>query len=362
MRCDSMRLRLRWISTITLSLALAAAVDAQQPASPDLGQPVTVRVVDESTLQSLPNAEVAVLASGRRFLTNSLGEIRLSRPAGGPFVIQVRQIGFRPVSRDLAAASGTVVVRLARVAYELPRVVTTADPGCADLPDQASAELSARALEQLRASAERYEFFRREYPFELEIGRRSAQSAGGRTPERVVESIAMSNSEVWREPYRPGRVLLREPGRIGFKVPILFLATLADSTFWAHHCFSARGVELRDGRPVIRLEFAPTSRVRAPDWAGVALLDSATSELRRIEFHMTGLQWGSRPRRFEGYTTFAAPSPFIVVPDTTLAVWWRGEPNRRGEWGPADVGQMLYIRKLTWRRGEPPQMLRDQTP
>lgn len=347
---------------MALCLALVATADAQQPASLDPGRPLTVRVVEDSTLQPLPNAEVALPASGTRYLTNGRGEIRLSRPAVGSLAIRVRQIGFRPVTRELAAVPGdTVVVRLERVAYELPRVVTTADPGCADLPDPASAERSARVLEQLRASAERYEFFRREYPFEVEMGRRSAHAAGGRTPQRVVESIGTSNSDVWREPYRPGHVLLRE-GRLGFEVPILFLSTLADSTFWAHHCFSAPGVELLDGRPMIRLEFAPKSRVRTPDWAGVALLDSATSELRRIEFRMTGLQWGSRPRRLEGYTTFAAPSPFIVVPDTTLAAWWHSEPNRRGEWGPAEVGQMLYIRKLTWRRGEPPPVLRERTP
>lgn len=109
-------------------------------------------------------------------------------------------------------------------------------------------------------------------------------------------------------------------------------------------------------------ELALIKRGMSSTGAGVALLDSATSELRRIEFRMTGLDFGSRPRRLEGYTTFTAPSPFIVVPDTSLAVWWRHEPNRRGEWGPADVGQMLYIRKLTWRRGKPPPMSREPTP
>lgn len=341
---------------------LSGAAGAQDPAAPDPGRPLTVRVLEDSTLQPLPNAEVVLPASGRRYLTNSRGELRLPRPADRS-ILQVRQIGFRPVSRELDGTAGdTVVFRLARVAYELPRVVTTADAECSDVPDPVSAQLSARVLEQLRASAERYEFFRREYPFDVEIGRRSASSVGGRVPRRVVESVGKSNSDMWREPYRPGRVLIRERGRVGFEVPLLFLSTLGDSTFWAHHCFFARGVELRDGKPLVRLEFAPKSSVRTPDWAGVALLDSATSELRRVEFRLTGLQSGSRPRRLEGYSTFAAPSPFIVVPDTTVAAWWHSEPNRRGEWGPAEVGQMLYLRRLTWRRGEPPQVPREPTP
>lgn len=357
---------MRFVPGVALSLAvlslavLSSAAGAQEPVAAGAAGSLIVRVLEEATQQPLPNAEVVVVRSGRRYFTNSRGEARVTPLTAGSLSIRVRQIGFRPMTREVAVGD-TALFRLSRVAYELPRVVATADLGCADIPDPASAELSARVLEQLRASAERYEFFRREYPFDVEIGRRSAQSIGGRTPERVVESVGTSNSDVWREPYRPGRVLLRE-GRLGFEVPILFLSTLGDSTFWAHHCFSAAGVELRDGKPVIRLEFAPKSRVRTPDWAGVALLDSATSELRRIEFRMTGLQWGSRPRRLEGYTTFAAPSPFIVVPDTTLAIWWKREPNRRGEWGPADVGQMLYIRKLTWQRGEPPPVAREPTP
>ncbi|MCR4342246.1 MAG: carboxypeptidase-like regulatory domain-containing protein, partial [Gemmatimonadaceae bacterium] len=349
------------VPTITLSLVLVATVGAQQPASPDPGRPLTVRVVEDSTLQPLPNAEVAVPALGRRYLTNSRGEIRLSRPADGSLVIRVRQIGFRPVTRELAAVPGdTVVVRLARVAYELPRVVTTADRGCDDAPDPASAALSARVLEQLRFSAERYELFRREYPFEVEFGRRSAYADARSDTMRVRDEEERTNSDAWREPYRPGRVLRR--GAREFSVPILFLSTLADSTFWAHHCFSAPGVEWRDGEPLILLQFSPTSRIRTPDWAGVALLDSATSALRRIEFQLTGLKRGNRPRRLEGYTTFAAPSPFIVVPDPTVAVWWMREPPPDGDWGLPDVGQMLYTRTMKWRKAEPPPTSRTKTP
>lgn len=331
-------------------LLLVTVARAQDGTSP--GASFVVKVVDETTQQPLQNAEVFVVGSDLRYLTNTRGDARV-RTRGAPSVsIRVRQIGFRSETRAVSSASAdTLVFSLSRVAYELPRVVTTADAACPENPDPKSIELSTGVLEQLRASAERYEFFRREYPFELEIGRRSAQTVRGKLPERVVEHVGKSDSEVWREPYRVGRVLLRNG--LGFSVPILFLATLADSTFWAHHCFVARGVEMRDGRPVVRLEFAPTTRVETPDWAGVALLDSATSVLRRIEFRMTGLGWGNRPRRFEGYTTFATPSPFIVVPDTTMAVWWRREPSRDGEWGLPDVAQMLYIRKLTFHRTPP---------
>lgn len=360
MRCDSKQLRLRGVATITLSLVLVATVDAQERAGSSLPGPLLVKVVEETTLQPLPNAEVLLVGSGRRYLTNSRGEIRLARPAVGSLVIGVRQIGFRPVTRELAAPGDTAVVRLARVAYELPRVVRTADRPCDDAPDPASAALSARVLEQLRFSAERYELFRREYPFEVEFGRRSAYADARSDTMRVRDEEERTNSDAWREPYRPGRVLRR--GARGFSVPILFLSTLADSTFWAHHCFSAPGVEWRDGEPLILLQFSPTSRIRTPDWAGVALLDSATSALRRIEFHLTGLKRGNRPRRLEGYTTFAAPSPFIVVPDTTVAVWWMREPPPDGDWGLPDVGQMLYTRTMKWRKAEPPPTSRMKTP
>ena len=75
-----------------------------------------------------------------------------------------------------------------------------------------------------------------------------------------------------------------------FFVPLLFVSALADSAFWARHCFVARGVESHDGRRVIRLDFTPALGVDEPEWEGAAWIDSAASVLARVEFRLTNLR------------------------------------------------------------------------
>ena len=70
-------------------------------------------------------------------------------------------------------------------------------------------------------------------------------------------------SNKWGDRYTPGQVVVQS-GRDEYFVPLLFVSALADSAFWDRHCFAARGVESRDGRRLIRLDFSPTLDVRDP--------------------------------------------------------------------------------------------------
>jgi hypothetical protein len=156
----------------------------------------------------------------------------------------------------------------------------------------------------------------------------------------------------WGDRYEPGNVLHRE--RLGFTVSLLFVHSLADPVFWDRHCLVARAVERRDGQPWLRLDFAPARDVTTPDWQGSAWLDSATSVLRRIEFRLTGLADDDSPRRLEGYTTFSAPSPFITIPDSSVAYWWRRSPASELEWGKPDVLQLLHVTAIEYSGARPP--------
>jgi hypothetical protein len=141
----------------------------------------------------------------------------------------------------------------------------------------------------------------------------------------------------------------------GFSVPLLFLSSLADPVFWEHHCFAVRGIESQLGSRVLRLEFQPTLGVTDVDWMGTAYVDSATSALRRVEFQLSGLRDTDVPRRLEGYTTFRSPSPFIVIPDSTVAMWWRREPTAyEPPWSGPDTVQLLELLGVTYRKGKPP--------
>jgi len=65
------------------------------------------------------------------------------------------------------------------------------------------------------------------------------------------------------------------------------------------------------------------------------------------------------PRRLEGFTTFRSPSPFIVVPDSTVAMWWRREASTyTNGWKGPDVVQLLQLQSVTYRKATPPTDVR----
>lgn len=314
-------------------------------------QTVRVRVVDEATKSPLPNAEVIDRVNGARRFTNEAGEALM--PHGErELALRVRQLGFRFIDRTIPLGVDSATFELTRVAYVLPAVRTTASTACAIDGDPQSATLSAAVLEQLRAGAERYEAFRRAYPFRVQLERRTGNISfnGNVRPTRA--SLETEHSDRWGERYAPNEIIQRTG--IGFSVPILFISALADPVFWDRHCFSARGVEALGAERVLRLEFTPKPSIRSPDWEGAALVDSATSLLRRVEFRLTGLKRGDRPRRLDGYTTFMSPTPYIVVPDTTTAIWWRRDVPEGGDWLNADAVQRIALKEITFLRNVPP--------
>ena len=321
-------------------------------------RPVTllIRVVDSASRRPLPNAEVST--PSKRRLTDAEGNVRFPWPEGGAISVRVRQLGFRYADRTLhrgtspTATEDTVVIALAHAAFALPQVVTQAEARCRAVQDPATMALSNSSMELLRFGAEQYNAFREAYPFDVTLARRTVRSAIFQGP-RVEEVSEHAKSESYGDPYLPGQVILRT--RVGYYVPVLFVAALADSAFWARHCFVAKGVETRDGRRVIRLDFTPSRGVREVEWEGSAWLDSAASVLRRVDFRLVNIRDPRAPRRFEGYTTFAMPSPYIAVPDSTVAWWWTETvPTPNDDKFTADVLQFLTMRELAFRAGTPP--------
>ena len=205
----------------------------------------------------------------------------------------------------------------------------------------------------MQTSAERYETFRKAYPFRIKQKRRTVHFNANGTVHDVREGAEDETSSEWGERYRPGHVIERRAN--GFSVPLLFLSALADPVFWEHHCFAVRGIEsLHDAR-VLRLDFEPALRVSTVDWMGTAFVDSATSVLQRVEFQLAGLESNDVPRRLEGYTTFRSPSPFIVIPDSTVAMWWRRDAaDYEAPWNGPDTVQLLELLTVTYRKGAPP--------
>jgi hypothetical protein len=344
-----------------LALVAAGSVAAEQSAAASVASVLLLRVVDSLSRAPVANAEVT--AEGRRGLTDAKGEVRIQWPASGSVSVRIRQLGFRYVQRTFTrdpasrSAEDTVVVAMVRAAFALPQVATVARARCREERDAGRRARSEAAMELLRFGAEQYGTFRQRYPFRLTLERRTQSGEPGRFGARVEKSTEETTSAEWGDRYFPGRVIQRT-GASSWFVPLLFVTALADSAFWDRHCFVARGVESHEGHRVIRLDFVPALGIRDAEWEGAAWIDSAANVLRRVEFRLTNLDDHDGPRRFEGYTVFTMPSPYIARPDSTLAWWSTYSAGPSGPYGgpqSASATQALTIRDVVYERGEPPE-------
>lgn len=309
---------------------------------------VVTREVDGTPLQ---NAEVVVLNSDQRRFTGSDGMVRMRAPVASR--LRVRQLGyaFKDIAMAQASVAGaavdTIRIQLQATAFALPQVRTTTPSACEGLTPS-DGDLEVWALSQLREGAERYESFRKQYPFDVNLERRTV-TAPQQNSQKIVDSREKAQSGNWGERYERGEVVRYEG--LGFSVSILFLATLGDAQFWEHHCPVKATVVGDSSRRVVRLSFVPGNTIKETDWEGEAYMDSATSVLSRVDFRLR-VSGRDTPRRMEGYSTFWQASPGIVVPDTTIAYWWRRDPAS-GEWGLPDVIQRIQLSSFKFRR-EPP--------
>jgi hypothetical protein len=317
---------------------------------------VTITVVDALGRYPLGNADVIDVASGQHRFTDERGEVRLPWPNSGQLRLRVREVGYQPLARTLervSASPESTTFAMNKVAYVIAPVRATSH--CATTDDSASLALSVAVLDQLRQGAEKYNQFRRLYPFEATVERRSALIPESGVAKRIIVERERFRSENLDPTYRPGNVVqYRRDG--SFLAPILFLSTLGDSVFWQNHCFVARGIESYQGTRAIRMEFSPSPDVRGPDWTGSAVLDSATSYLLRLEFHLANLDTRKGLVRLDGYQTFTSPSPFVLIPDSVVAIWWiRKKSPNDSKWGlRPDFVQSLHIDSLKYRKGRPP--------
>jgi hypothetical protein len=347
----------RMMRTLTFILSGAALLTGALSATSRAQGPtmLLVRVRDSLSGAPLPNAEVTAI--GRKTLTGPQGQVRILWPAEGVLTVRVRQLGFRYVERTAqrgtspSATEDTLTIAMQRAAFALPQMTAVAHARCRD--DDANAPptpLSQSAMELLRFGAEQYGTFRGRYPFALTLERRTELVDPRRNVPKRDSTMEQTSSEEWGDRYFPGRVLQRTGAQSWF-VPLLFVSALADSAFWARHCFVARGVEAHDVRRVIRLDFSPARGVSEAEWEGAAWIDSAARVLARVEFRLTNLRDYGGPRRFEGYTVFTTPSPYIARPDSTVA--------RRVSYGSAMTSrgwsqQALVIRDVRYTKEAPP--------
>lgn len=238
----------------------------------------------------LPYSTVVLLPGVVGRFADDSGVFSFPRLAAGRYRMVVRAIGYLPFDTTITLAEPIALhVRLLPLAVELPPVTVVATRACLrpGPPARDSEPELAQIFDQLRDNAERFRLLSEAYPFKYWVERHVWQDPP--SPGTGVELDTIELRSDARFPYRPGGLIINQLGPRGrertLRLPTVL--DLADSVFHKTHCFTFAGVDSLSGRLHLRVDFLASDRLRSPDVAGSAWLDSETYQLRQLTFRLT---------------------------------------------------------------------------
>ena len=276
---------------LSLSLAVAAVVATSAQA-----QAIHGHVRAAETKAPLPYSTVVLQPGLDGQFTDDSGAFTTPELPPGAYHITVRAIGYLPYDTIVVVAAQPLVLHidLLPLAIELPPVTIVARACLRPGPPVRDSEPELAAIfDQLRENAARYRLLSEAYPFRYWIERQTADSPPPSPRDRRVARSPVDTLELRsdvRHPYKPGGLIIDQPGPHGRSERTLRLPTvvdLADSIFHRSHCFTFAGVDTIDGSSRWRIDFLAAERMKAPDVAGSAWLDGETYELRKLVFRLT---------------------------------------------------------------------------
>lgn len=238
--------------------------------------------------------------AGGRFLLTDL-------PAGDHEVL-VRRLGYAPWQGNVRIAVGETTqleVELTVLPVRLDEVRVQALARCdrPGLPDARVAPAVSVLVSLLRENADRYRLLASAYPFEYEHVRAVGIVREGVSADAAVVFQSMERLQDRSVPtsrYRTGAVVTPQPppapaGEYLMAIPTIL--DLSDDAFARVHCFAYGGRETVGSETWLRLDVRAADRLRAPDVHGRFWLDSASSELRRMELELSHVERLPRPLR-----------------------------------------------------------------
>lgn len=272
----------------TIAVALCAAVDAR-------AQQLVVTVRDSLARTPVGAAIVTATdqANGNRAyaLTNADGRVTIRLPNAGAWKVSVRRIGIVPkaTAAIFVETGATVSIQLdvANFRFTLPSVRVTAKAGvCGRAPsgiDRTSA-LWEQVTLALRSSALTRDDSAQGPQLHVTLFERYRAKDLTLLSSRVIKDGAGSGRPFFAANpdslARFGYVRADPDGMISYFAPDEIV--LLSDAFIRTHCFRTPEV---DANPALaELEFHPVPRRRVADVAGVAYVDTASGELRRIVF------------------------------------------------------------------------------
>lgn len=292
-------------TTLLVSALLALSLTSAS------AQTVRGTVMDSLTGVPVRDALVVLIddagAPRARALSLDAGAYAIVAPAPGRYAIRTKRIGYRAVESPLFdIADGEVKIHdvlapMARVT--LPSVTVHAQRQCVVRPGDGVPAFhlweEVRTALYQTALAERGELFQttaRRWARELDTLARFVRSDSSwmlsGLAQRPFASVPAEHLD------RVG--FIEQKGQDAWYFYAPDAEVLLSEVFLRGHCF--RVVEGRDG--LVGLAFEPAKKRKVADIHGVLWLDSATAELRHLDFGYTKLPWSVPTSRVGGRVEF----------------------------------------------------------
>jgi hypothetical protein len=305
---------------ILLSLAVPSLAAAQINTTTVLAGRVVVRDIGAA----LPYASITINGKNAQF-TDSVGQFHIEGIAAGDVTIRARHIGFAPAEQVVRIDRGDTVrvsLLMTRLAIQLPAVYTVSrvctDPGA---PGKTSDPGLVQLYEQLRENAEHFRLLSQTHPYVYQSERQFVTTINDSVVERTpIETLAGSSVRAWK--YEPGKMIVENTTTTITNMHLPGLGDFADDNFAKAHCFEYGGIVELDGDSLIRVDFMPDQRIKAPDVGGSIYLDPKTYLIRRSQITLSKV-----PYALSGEITGHTVTTFFteVVPGIPIIGAFRGE-------------------------------------
>ncbi|MFI5230925.1 MAG: carboxypeptidase regulatory-like domain-containing protein [Gemmatimonadales bacterium] len=301
-----------------------------------------MRLLNEETREPLAGVLVAALGAGDAVgpttLSSGDGIATVHSPSAGPLRLLIRRIGFAPVTTDSIAeppAGRTVDVVVAAHRITLTVVHVVGSAGCASdaespSPGAAAAWTEVRnALEASTLTRDQRLVTTAAFRFQRQLRADGTvdyadTTLRGRSGERPFVAPAPAVLE------RDGYFKQHDDGSENFFAPDE--AVILSTGFTRHHCVTVLPDVRRDSTGTqIALAFVPRDHDTRPEIKGLIWIDSATSELRRVDFEYVRVPLPAPADSLGGTVAFQhlASGAWIVSAWTLRIPRWRMVDQRR---------------------------------
>ena len=251
----------------------------------------TVRAAQSDA--TLPYAVINLPELSIERFTDGSGRYSLRALRSGTWDVMIRRIGFAPWRGKVtivADSTATLDVSLEQLPQRLATVAVRDLARCQNpgAPDPVLQQETSSLVSQLRENADRYRLLAVQYPFSYLQTRglgelRDSTFVMQRVDTAIVQSIT-------RVAYRPGNLVTRTTTKERgdeYTMAIPTLVELSDDAFIRVHCFGYGGTVKAGTETWVRVNMRAADKLRHPDVHGAFFLDSATSQLRRMDLDMS---------------------------------------------------------------------------